>query len=136
MARGRDTELIALRNEELLRRYYYWTEIKRLRFDDTFRILSTREFFISEERIRTIVNQNYEFLQELDREYRSGKNTEDKPPIPPKGSGERDTSSGNFPAFHCSLMSSVVYHAALIAQFIHFYSPGHRLAAAGLAVER
>lgn len=84
MARGRDTELIALRNEELLRRYYYWTEIKRLRFDDTFRILSTREFFISEERIRTIVNRNYEFLQELDREYRSGKNTEDKPPIPPK----------------------------------------------------
>lgn len=84
MARGRDTELVALRNEELLRRYYYWTEIKRLRFDDTYRILSTREFFISEERIRTIVNQNYEFLQELDREYRSGKNTEDKPPMPPK----------------------------------------------------
>lgn len=84
MARGRDTELITLRNEELLRRYYYWTEIKRLRFDDTFRILSTREFFISEERIRTIVNRNYEFLQELDREYRSGKNMEDKPPMPPK----------------------------------------------------
>ena len=125
MARGRDTELIALRNEELLRRYYYWTEIKRLRFDDTFRILSTREFFISEERIRTIVNRNYEFLQELDREYRSR-----------KGSGERDTSSGIFPAFHCSLMSSVVYHAALIVQFIHFYSPGHRPAAAGLSVER
>lgn len=84
MARGRDTELITLRNEELLRRYYYWTEIRRLRFDDTFHQLSTKEFFISEERIRTIVNQNYEFLQELDREYRSGKNSEDKPPMPPK----------------------------------------------------
>lgn len=84
MARGRDTELITLRNEELLRRYYYWTEIRRLRFDDTFHQLSTKEFFISEERIRTIVNQNYEFLQELDREYRSGKNTEEKPPMPPK----------------------------------------------------
>ena len=84
MPKGRDSELIARRNEELLRRYYYWTEIKRLRFDDTFHQLSTREFFISEERIRTIVNQNYEFLQELDREYRSGKNMEEKPPMPSK----------------------------------------------------
>lgn len=84
MSKGRDSELIAMRNEELLRRYYYWTEIKRLRFDDTFHQLSTREFFISEERIRTIVNQNYEFLQELDREYRSGKNMEEKPPMSSK----------------------------------------------------
>lgn len=83
MARGRDTELIALRNEQLLRRYYYWTEIRRLRFDDTFHILSTEEFFLSEDRIRTIVNQNYEFLQKLDKEYRS-ESSEQKPPMPPK----------------------------------------------------
>lgn len=98
MARGRDSELIALRNEELLRRYYYWTEIQRLRFDDTFHILSKKEFFISEDRIRTIVNQNYSFLQKLDEEYRSGNNLEArKPPLPPKRKRGRQPSTPFFP---------------------------------------
>lgn len=51
MAKGRDRELIKLRNEALCRRYYYWTETQRLRFDDALRILSEREFFLSEQRI-------------------------------------------------------------------------------------
>ena len=50
MGKGRDKELIRLRDEALCRRYYYWTEVQRLRFDDALRILSEREFFISEER--------------------------------------------------------------------------------------
>lgn len=57
MARGRDKELIRLRDEALCRRYYYWTERQRLRFDDALRILSEREFFISEERIMAIVRR-------------------------------------------------------------------------------
>lgn len=73
-----------MRNEELLRRYYYWTEIRRLRFDDTFRILSTKEFFLSEERIRTIINRNYERLKHIDEEYRRGNPAERKPPVPEK----------------------------------------------------
>ena len=51
MPKGRDKTLIELRDEALLRRYYYWTEVQRLRFDDALRILSRQEFFISEERI-------------------------------------------------------------------------------------
>lgn len=44
MPKGRDKTLIELRDEALLRRYYYWTEVQRLRFDDALRILSARNF--------------------------------------------------------------------------------------------
>ena len=43
-----------LRDEALCRRYYYWTEVQRLRFDDALTVLSRQEFFISEERIMSI----------------------------------------------------------------------------------
>ena len=57
MGKGRDKELLKLRDEALCRRYYYWTEIQRLRFDDALKVLSEREFFISEERIMTIIRR-------------------------------------------------------------------------------
>lgn len=57
MGKGRDKELIKLRDEALCRRYCYWTEVQRLRFDDALRILSEREFFISEERIMAIIRR-------------------------------------------------------------------------------
>ncbi len=57
MARGRNKNLIGLRDEALCRRYYYWTEKQRLRFDDALRILSEREFFLSEERIMAIIRR-------------------------------------------------------------------------------
>lgn len=55
--KGRNTELVRLRDEALCRRYYYWTEVRRLRFDDTLKILSLKEFFISEETICNIVRK-------------------------------------------------------------------------------
>lgn len=57
MRKGRDKKLIKLRDEALCRRYYYWTETQRLRFDDALRLLSEREFFISEERIMSILRR-------------------------------------------------------------------------------
>lgn len=57
MAKGRDKKLIQLRDAALCRRYYYWTERQRLRFDDALRVLSEREFFISEERIMAIIRR-------------------------------------------------------------------------------
>lgn len=57
MGKGRDKELIRLRDEALCRRYYYWTEVERLRFDDALKVLSEREFFISEERILSIIRR-------------------------------------------------------------------------------
>ena len=41
------------RNRLLTARYYYWTEVKRRRFDDVLKILSDQEFFVEE---RTISN--------------------------------------------------------------------------------
>lgn len=55
MPRGRDRNLIAKRNEALLRRYHFWTEVQRLRFDDALKVLSEQEFFISEERVMAII---------------------------------------------------------------------------------
>lgn len=57
MGKGRDTELIRLRDEALCRRYYELTEKQRLRFDDALKILSKQEFFLSEERIMAIVRR-------------------------------------------------------------------------------
>ena len=65
MAKGRDKELIEKRDEALLRRYHYWTEVQRLRFDDALRILSQQEFFISEERIMSIIRANLNRIKEL-----------------------------------------------------------------------
>ena len=60
--KGRDRKLIELRDAALCRRYYYWTEKQRLRFDDALKILSRKEFFISEERIMSIIrNTSKEF---------------------------------------------------------------------------
>lgn len=62
--KGRDKELISARDRKLYERYYYWTEVQRLRFDDTLHILSTQEFFISESRImqiiRKLIGEGYE----------------------------------------------------------------------------
>ena len=57
MKKGRNKELIKLRDEALYRRYYYWTEVQRLRFDDALKLLSEREFFITEERIMSIIRR-------------------------------------------------------------------------------
>lgn len=57
MGKGRDVELIKKRDEALCRRYVYWTEVQRLRFDDALIILSEQEFFISQERILNIIRR-------------------------------------------------------------------------------
>lgn len=66
MARGRNKSLISLRDEKLLRRYYYWTEVQRLRFDDALKILSRDEFFLSEDRIMDIIRANCHKLTDID----------------------------------------------------------------------
>lgn len=65
MPKGRDKTLIELRDEALLRRYYYWTEMQRLRFDNALRILSRQEFFISEERIMAIIRKKCDILKDI-----------------------------------------------------------------------
>ncbi len=65
MRKGRDSRLIELRNEALIRRYYYWTEVQRLRFDDTLKVLSEQEFFLSEERIMAIIRSSCSSVKDI-----------------------------------------------------------------------
>lgn len=65
MARGRNSDLIAKRDLALIRRYHYWSEVKRLRFDDVLKVLSEDEFFISESVIMRIVGKNHHKLAEM-----------------------------------------------------------------------
>lgn len=46
--KGRNRHLIEMRNRKIVERYYYWTEVRRLRFDDAVKQLSENEFFLSE----------------------------------------------------------------------------------------
>lgn len=48
MAKGRNKQLIDERDKKLFERFYYWSEVQRLRFDDVIHKLSTEEFFICE----------------------------------------------------------------------------------------
>jgi len=57
MGRKRNGRLIAKRNRKLCARYYYWTEVQRLRSDDAIRQLSEEEFFISEATILSILKK-------------------------------------------------------------------------------
>lgn len=65
MGKGRDKALIELRDEALCRRYYYWTEERRLCFDDALALLSKQEFFISEERIMTIIRRKCREIKDI-----------------------------------------------------------------------
>lgn len=57
MSKGRNKDLIKERDHRLFERYYYWTEVQRLRFDDAIRRLSREEFFISEARVLQVVRR-------------------------------------------------------------------------------
>lgn len=46
-----------MRDQKLFDRYVYWTEEKRVRFDDVIRILSEEEFFICEQLVMRIIRR-------------------------------------------------------------------------------
>jgi len=62
MAKGRSEGLIRKRDEALIERFIYWTETARLRYDDTIKVLSENEFFISESRVLQILRKNADKL--------------------------------------------------------------------------
>ena len=53
----RDLRLCELRDQKLFDRYVYWTEERRVRFDDVIRILSEEEFFICEQLVMRIIRR-------------------------------------------------------------------------------
>ena len=51
----RDSKLREARDQKIFDRYIYWTEVRRVRFDDTIKILSEQEFFLTEYVILSVV---------------------------------------------------------------------------------
>lgn len=57
MKHKRNSRLIDKRNRKVCARYYYWTEVQRMRFDDAIHQLSEEEFFLSEATILNILRK-------------------------------------------------------------------------------
>lgn len=68
ITKGRSKRLVALRNQRMIVRYYYWREIQRRRSDDVFEILSNDEFFLEEITVRRIIRDNLELFSLLKKE--------------------------------------------------------------------
>jgi hypothetical protein len=69
--RGRSPDLIKLRNAKLLERFFFHSEIQRIRFDDVLRILQYQEFFIDERTILKILRDHSDKLNEMKEQHRS-----------------------------------------------------------------
>jgi len=63
--RGRSKELLIIRNEKLIKRFYQKFEVERKRLDDVLKELSIEEFWISPARIMEIIQENQEQLDRL-----------------------------------------------------------------------
>ncbi|HEX8462574.1 MAG TPA: hypothetical protein VF623_14135 [Segetibacter sp.] len=70
--KGRSGFLIKKRNELLVKRFYYWYELKKLRRDLVLETLSEEEFFLNAEYINTILLK----LGAMVKEIKSRKPTE------------------------------------------------------------
>lgn len=66
-------ERLEHRNMILTARYYYWTEIKRRRFDDVLKILADREFFVDERTVSNILVDNNTYFNRLIKESADGR---------------------------------------------------------------
>lgn len=63
--KGRSSRLIQRRNEYLIKRYYFWYELQRLRFEDVIERLSENEVFLEEEYILRLIRDNSHLLKEI-----------------------------------------------------------------------
>lgn len=72
--KGRNPHYINLRNQHLVKRYYFWYDIERKRLDDVIIILSEQEVFLDPDYIRHIMRQNNHLLKELRKVKPSEKN--------------------------------------------------------------
>lgn len=62
--KGRDIELVNQRKEVILYRYYYYSKLKRMRYDDVIPILKS-EFFLSNRTIIDIINKEIDMLKDI-----------------------------------------------------------------------
>ena len=58
-------ERLMIRNRMVAARFFYWSEIKRRRFDDCFAILENDEFFIDFQTIKLVISSQQLYFDEL-----------------------------------------------------------------------
>lgn len=75
--KGRNPRLIKKRNEFLIKRYYYWYEVERMRRDDVLEKLSEEEVFLDIEYISFILRQNSQLLKQIKRRQPTPKQLDD-----------------------------------------------------------
>lgn len=63
--KGRSKSLIQLRNEHLVKRYYYHYELKRRRIDDVLSTLQYEEVFLEETYILRLLSEHNHLLKQL-----------------------------------------------------------------------
>lgn len=63
--KGRNPHLIQKRNQYLVKRYYYWYDVKRLRRDDVLELLENEEVFLDKDYINTLLLQNSNLLDAI-----------------------------------------------------------------------
>ncbi|MGQ0738372.1 MAG: transposase, partial [Bacteroidota bacterium] len=63
--KGRSPALIQLRNEYLIKRYYYWHELNQIRRDITLVRLSREEVFLEIFTIESILRDCYHLWKEI-----------------------------------------------------------------------
>jgi hypothetical protein len=63
--KGRNPHLIQLRNEYLIKRYYYWHELNQIRRDIALHKLSREEVFLEVFTIESILRECYHFWKEI-----------------------------------------------------------------------
>jgi hypothetical protein len=61
--------LISLKNRKIVERWHYWTEIKRVRFDDAIENLQY-EFFVRERHLMNIIRENQPLFEELNLKHK------------------------------------------------------------------
>ncbi len=60
--RGRNTDLVSLRNECLVARYYFYTQFTRKGYEEIVERI-VEEFYLTPERIARIIQENAQLLQ-------------------------------------------------------------------------
>jgi len=63
--KGRNPRLIELRNQYLIKRFYYWYDVQRIRRDDALFILSEQEIFLDQDYISRVISDNDYMLKEI-----------------------------------------------------------------------
>jgi len=66
--KGRSARLISRRDEFLMVRYFYYLEVKRLRYDDILKVLSEDEFFIE---TKTVLDRLNLLMDKVAERFRS-----------------------------------------------------------------